>query len=78
MGVGIWYEMRVNHPADYLFINANPDGSLQANVASSTISVLSNPEILDTVIEVMETECLLESGASIDILPDGASCLVQV
>jgi len=189
MGVGIWYEMRVNNPADYLFINANPDGSLQANVASSTISVLSNlemetmledrhslsrtvrqavsplsekwgyqlgsvyirkvgftdqqmvdnitekvvkrlvqvtsamkqdgdnrvgliksetafkvsqkmaeagakrpevvgetlnaisktdPEILDTVIEVMETESLLESGASIDILPDGASCLMQV
>jgi regulator of protease activity HflC (stomatin/prohibitin superfamily) len=189
MGVGIWYEMRVNNPVDYLFINANPDGSLQANVASSTISVLSNlemetmlenrhslsrtvrqavsplsekwgyqlgsvyirkvaftdqqmvdnitekvvkrlvqvtsamkqdgenrvgliksetafkvsqkmaeagakrpevvggtlneiarqdPEILDTVIEVMETENLLESGASIDLLPDGASCIVQV
>ena len=189
MGVGIWYEMRVNNPVDYLFINANPDGSLQANVASSTISVLSNlemetmlenrhslsrtvrqavsplsekwgyqlgsvyirkvgftdqqmvdnitekvvkrlvqvtsamkqdgdnrvgliksetafkvsqkmaeagakrpevvgqtlneiaksdPEILDTVIEVMETENLLESGASIDILPDGATCLIQV
>ena len=189
MGVGIWYEMRVNNPVDYLFINANPDGSLQANVASSTISVLSNlemetmlenrhslsrtvrravsplsekwgyqlgsvyirkvaftdqqmvdnitekvvkrlvqvtsamkqdgenrvgliksetafkvsqkmaeagakrpevvgetlneiarrdPEILDTVIEVMETENLLESGASIDLLPDGTSCLVQV
>jgi regulator of protease activity HflC (stomatin/prohibitin superfamily) len=189
MGVGIWYEMQVNNPVDYLFINANPDGSLQANVSSSTISVLSNlemetmlenrhslsrtvrkavsplsekwgyqlgsvyirkvaftdqqmvdnitekvvkrlvqvtsamkqdgenrvgliksetafkvsqkmaeagakrpevvggtlneiarqdPEILDTVIEVMETENLLESGASIDLLPDGASCIVQV
>ena len=189
MGVGIWYEMRVNNPVDYLFINANPEGSLQANVASSTISVLSNlemetmledrhslsrtvrkavsplsekwgyelgsvyirkvaftdqqmvdnitekvvkrlvqvtsamkqdgdnrvgliksetafkvsqkmaeagakrpevvggtlnaiakrdPEILDAVIEVMETQNLLESGAEIDVLPDGATCLVQV
>jgi regulator of protease activity HflC (stomatin/prohibitin superfamily) len=42
MGVGIWYEMRVSNPVKYLFINANPDGSLQANVASSTISTLSN------------------------------------
>lgn len=42
MGVGIWYEMRVSDPVDYLFVNANPEGSLQANVASSTISTLSN------------------------------------
>jgi regulator of protease activity HflC (stomatin/prohibitin superfamily) len=45
MGVGIWYEMQVNDPVSYLFTNANPDGSLQANVASSTISVLSNLEM---------------------------------
>lgn len=42
MGVGIWYEMSVNDPVSYLFVNANPEGSLQANVTSSTISTLSN------------------------------------
>lgn len=45
MGVGIWYEMRVTEPVAYLFTNANPDGSLQANVTSSTISTLSNLEM---------------------------------
>ena len=45
MGVGIWYEMSVSNPVDYLFVNANPEGSLQANVASSTISTLSNLEM---------------------------------
>jgi regulator of protease activity HflC (stomatin/prohibitin superfamily) len=45
MGVGIWYEMQVNDPIAFLFINTNPDGSLQANVASSTISTLSNLEM---------------------------------
>ncbi|MCD0459926.1 SPFH domain-containing protein [Roseiconus lacunae] len=45
MGVGIWYEMRVTDPESYLFTNANPDGSLQANVTSSTISTLSNLEM---------------------------------
>lgn len=45
MGVGIWYEMSVNNPVSYLFVNANPEGSLQANVASSTISTLSNLEM---------------------------------
>ena len=189
MGVGIWYEMQVKNPVSYLFINANPDGSLQANVTSSTISTLSNlemekmledrhslsrtvrqtvsplseqwgyqlgsvyirkveftdfhmvqnitekvvkrlvqvtsamkqdgdnrvgliksetafkvsqkmaeaaaarpsivgnalneiaqqdPEVLDTVLEVMEVENLLASGASIDILPDSSNVLVQL
>ena len=45
MGVGIWYEMKVVNPVDYLYVNANPEGSLEANVASSTISTLSNLEM---------------------------------
>ena len=45
MGVGIWYEMQVEDPVSYLFTNANPEGSLQANVTSSTISTLSNLEM---------------------------------
>jgi regulator of protease activity HflC (stomatin/prohibitin superfamily) len=50
MGVGIWYEMQVCDPVAYLFTNANPEGSLQANVASSTISTLSNLE-MDKMLE---------------------------
>ncbi|MEM9588641.1 MAG: SPFH domain-containing protein, partial [Planctomycetota bacterium] len=50
MGVGIWYEMQVKDPVAFLFINANPDGSLQANVTSSTISTLSNLE-METMLE---------------------------
>ena len=50
MGVGIWYEMQVCDPPAYLFTNANPEGSLQANVASSTISTLSNLE-MDKMLE---------------------------
>lgn len=50
MGVGIWYEMQVIDPVSYLFVNANPEGSLQANVASSTISTLSNLE-MDKMLE---------------------------
>lgn len=50
MGVGIWYEMQVTDPVAYLFVNANPEGSLQANVASSTISTLSNLE-MDKMLE---------------------------
>jgi regulator of protease activity HflC (stomatin/prohibitin superfamily) len=45
MGIGIWYEMQVQDPVAYLFTNADPEGSLQANVASSAISTLSNLEM---------------------------------
>ncbi len=50
MGVGIWFEMQVNDPVAYLFKNTNPEGSLQANVANSTISTLSNLE-MDKMLE---------------------------
>lgn len=50
MGVGIWYEMQVNDPVAYLFNNTDPEGSLQANVTSSTISALSNLE-MDKMLE---------------------------
>lgn len=50
MGVGIWYEMQVNDTVAYLFANANPEGSLEANVSSATISTLSNLE-MDKMLE---------------------------
>jgi regulator of protease activity HflC (stomatin/prohibitin superfamily) len=42
MGVGVWYEMRVLQPVDFLFKNADPPGSLRANVANATVRNLSN------------------------------------
>jgi hypothetical protein len=37
-----------------------------------------DPEILDAVLDVMEAQELLESGAEIDVLPMGASFIVQL
>lgn len=42
MGVGVWYEMFVSDPVSYLFKNADPQGSLAANVSNATIRTLSN------------------------------------
>src|SRR6516165_4365881 len=41
MGVGVWYEMRVVHPVDYIFKNVDPRGSLRANVSNATVRCLS-------------------------------------
>lgn len=42
MGVGIWYEMYISDPVSYLFKNADPRGSLAANVSSAVVRTLSN------------------------------------
>ena len=42
MGIGIWYEMNISDPIAYLFKNADPRGSLAANVSNSTVRCLSN------------------------------------
>lgn len=47
MGIGIWYEMFVSDPVAFLFKNADPQGSLRANVSSSTVRCLSNMQLDD-------------------------------
>lgn len=42
MGIGVWYEMRVANPVDYLFRNTDPRGSLRANVRNAAVRCLSN------------------------------------
>jgi len=42
MGVGIWYEMYISEPVSFLFKNADPRGSLAANVSNSVVRSLSN------------------------------------
>jgi regulator of protease activity HflC (stomatin/prohibitin superfamily) len=42
MGVGVWYEIRIKNPVDFLFKNVDPRGSLRANVANATVRSLSN------------------------------------
>jgi regulator of protease activity HflC (stomatin/prohibitin superfamily) len=42
MGIGVWYEMYISDPVAFLFKNADPRGSLAANVSNSTVRCLSN------------------------------------
>lgn len=47
MGVGIWYEMFISDPVSYLFKNADPQGSLAANVSNAAVRSLSNMPLSD-------------------------------
>jgi regulator of protease activity HflC (stomatin/prohibitin superfamily) len=42
MGIGVWYEMGISDPVAYLFKNADPQGSLAANVSNAVVRTLSN------------------------------------
>ncbi len=51
MGIGIWYEMFLSDPVSFLFKNADPQGSLSANISNTTVRCLSNmplAEMLET------------------------------
>jgi len=45
MGIGVWYEMYVSDPVAYLYKNADPAGSLRANVSNATVRSLSNMKL---------------------------------
>ncbi len=45
MGIGMWYEMYISDPEAFLFKNADPRGSLAANVSNATVRCLSNMKL---------------------------------
>ena len=47
LGIGIWYERVVSDPIAYLFKNADPRGSLAANVGNSAVRCLNNMPLAD-------------------------------
>ena len=51
MGIGVWYEMWISDPVAYLFKNADPRGSLRANVSNATVRNLSNMKLNDMLEE---------------------------
>jgi regulator of protease activity HflC (stomatin/prohibitin superfamily) len=42
MGIGVWYEMYISDPLAHVFKNADPAGSLRANVGNAAVKCLSN------------------------------------
>ncbi len=47
MGIGVWCEMVVSNPVDYLYKNTDPLGSLRANISNATVRCLSNMKLSD-------------------------------
>ena len=65
MGIGIWYEMFVSDPVSYLFRNADPRGSLAANVSNSTVRCLSNLKLAD----MMENRHAMSQSVRAEVSP---------
>lgn len=65
MGIGVWYEMFISDPVDYLFKNTDPRGSLSANVSSSTVRELSNMPLGD----MLETRHIMSRSVRAEVSP---------
>jgi regulator of protease activity HflC (stomatin/prohibitin superfamily) len=65
MGIGIWYEMFISDPLKYLFENADPRGSLAANVSNATVRCLSNMKLAD----MLETRHTMSRAVRTEVSP---------
>jgi regulator of protease activity HflC (stomatin/prohibitin superfamily) len=65
MGIGIWYEMWVKDPVAFLFKNADPRGSLRANVSNAAVRTLSNMKLSD----MLETRHVMSQSVRNDVGP---------
>lgn len=64
MGIGIWYEMYISNPVAYIFKNADPRGSLTANVGNATVRCLSNMKLPDMMEKRHEMSLTVRSEVS--------------
>ena len=65
MGIGIWYEMFVSDPVAYMFKNADPRGSLAANVSNAVVRNLSNMPLAD----MLETRHTMSQSVRQEVSP---------
>ena len=65
MGIGIWYEMFVSDPISFLFKNADPKGSLRANVSNAAVRCLSNMRLAD----MLETRHAMSQAVRAEVSP---------
>jgi regulator of protease activity HflC (stomatin/prohibitin superfamily) len=65
MGIGIWYEMFISDPVAYLFRNADPQGSLAANVSNAVVRTLSNMPLAD----MLETRHAMSQAVREEVSP---------
>ena len=65
MGIGIWYEMYVSDPISFLFKNADPKGSLRANVSNAAVRCLSNMRLADQ----LETRHAMSQAVRQEVTP---------
>lgn len=65
MGIGVWYEMAISDPIAFLFRNADPNGSLAANVSNASIRSLSNLPLA----EMLQTRHQMSQAVRAEVSP---------
>jgi regulator of protease activity HflC (stomatin/prohibitin superfamily) len=65
MGIGVWYEMYINDPLAHVFKNADPRGSLRANVGNAAVKCLSNMPLTDMLASRHKMSLMVRQEVSI-------------
>lgn len=65
MGIGLWYEMHISDPVAYIFKNADPRGSLRANVSNAAVRCLSNLALT----EMLESRHAMSHSVRTEVSP---------
>ncbi|WP_298815327.1 SPFH domain-containing protein [Chloroflexus sp.] len=68
MGIGVWYEMSISDPVAFLFKNADPQGSLAANVSNAVVRTLSNMPLS----EMLENRHAMSQAVRAEVSPKAA------
>ncbi|MGB9737029.1 MAG: band 7 protein [Chloroflexus aggregans] len=68
MGIGVWYEMAVTDPVAFLFKNADPQGSLAANVSNAVVRTLSNMPLA----QMLENRHAMSQAVRAEVSPKAA------
>ncbi|MEF3274563.1 MAG: SPFH domain-containing protein [Chloroflexus sp.] len=68
MGIGVWYEMSISDPVAYLFKNADPQGSLAANVSNAVVRTLSNMPLS----QMLENRHAMSQAVRAEVSPKAA------
>ncbi|WP_298402263.1 SPFH domain-containing protein [uncultured Chloroflexus sp.] len=68
MGIGVWYEMSISDPVAFLFKNADPQGSLAANVSNAVVRTLSNMPLA----QMLENRHAMSQAVRAEVSPKAA------
>jgi hypothetical protein len=75
MGIGIWYEMKVSDPVNFLFKNTDPRRAavIRPNMIGQALREISeDPAVAEALFEILETQKIIDNKSHLTLFYGGA------